>query len=122
RVTGRSADLWHAALAGWSGSGLGSDVVSSPAGVVRAAAVAVLQPVAGGDAAAVAVLLLLLLAPVLAAVSAYLALTGFVRSRWTRAWAGLAWASSPVVATAVVDARLGVLAALALLPLTAAAF
>ncbi|HET8614875.1 MAG TPA: glycosyltransferase family 2 protein [Actinomycetales bacterium] len=120
-VTGRASDLWHAALGSWSGAGLGADAVTSPAGVVRAAAVTVLQPVAGGHAAGAAVLLLLLLAPVLAAVSAYLALTGFVRSRWVRAWAGLAWATLPLVATAVAGGRLGAVAALVLLPLVVAA-
>lgn len=122
RVSGRPADLWHSALGGWSGSGLGADVVSSPAGLVRAAAVTALHPVAGDQAAPVAVLLLLASAPVLSAVSAYLALTGFVRSRWTRAWAGLAWATVPFVASAVAGGRLGVLAALVLLPLVVAAF
>jgi GT2 family glycosyltransferase len=122
RVAGRPADLWHAALGGWSGPGLGTDAVTSPAGFVRAAAVTVLHPLAGEQAGAVAVLLLLLLAPLLSAVAAYLALTGFARSRWVRAWAGLAWATVPVVATAVAGGRLGVLAALVLLPLVAAAF
>ncbi len=122
RLTGRPADLWNAALNGWSGSGLGTDDVASPAGFVRAAAVTVLHPVAGQQSAAVAVLFLLLLAPTLAVVSAYLALTGFVRSRWARAWAGFAWATLPVVATAVSSARIGALAALVLLPLVVAAF
>lgn len=122
RLTGRPADLWSSAVDGWSGSGLGVDDLASPAGFVRAAAVTVLHPVAGQHAAAVAVLLLLLLAPVLSAICAYLALTGFVRSRWTRAWAGFAWATLPVVATAVSSARVGALAALMLLPLVAAAF
>jgi GT2 family glycosyltransferase len=122
RLTGRPGDLWHAAFAGWSGSGLGTDVVASPADVVRAAAVTALEPLAGSHAAAVAVLLLLLLAPVLSAVSAYLALTGFVRSRWVRAWAGAAWATLPVVATAVAAGRLGAVAALVLLSLVVAAF
>jgi GT2 family glycosyltransferase len=122
RVTGRPGDLWQSALSGWSGSGLGADVVSSPAAYVRAAAVTVLHPMAGDQAGALAVLLLLLLTPVLAAVAAYLALTGFVRSRWARAWAGLAWATVPLAASAVAGARLGVLAALVLLPLVVAAF
>lgn len=122
RLTGRPADLWNAAVDGWSGSGLSTDAVASPAGFVRAAVVTVLHPVAGQQAAAAAVLALLLLAPVLSAVSAYLALTGFVRSRWARAWAAFAWATLPVVATAVSSARVGALAALALLPLVAAAF
>jgi GT2 family glycosyltransferase len=122
RVTGRPGDLWQSALGGWGGSGLGVDVVSSPAAFVRAAAVTVLHPIAGDQAGALAVLLLLLLAPVLAAVAAYLALTGFVRSRWARAWAGLAWATVPLAATAVAGGRLGVLAALVLLPLVVSAF
>jgi GT2 family glycosyltransferase len=122
RVTGRPGDLWQSALGGWGGSGLGVDVVSSPAAFVRAAAVTVLHPMAGDQAGALAVLLLLLLAPVVAAVAAYLALTGFVRSRWVRAWAGLAWATVPLAATAVAGGRLGVLAALVLLPLVVAAF
>jgi GT2 family glycosyltransferase len=121
RISGRPADLWHAAVGGWSGSGLGADVVSSPAALLRAAAATALHPLAGGHAAALAVLLLLLLAPALSAVAAYLALTGFVRSRWLRTWAALAWATLPVVATAVAAGRLGFLGALVLLPLVAAA-
>jgi GT2 family glycosyltransferase len=122
RATGRPADLWQAAVGGWTGSGLAADVVTSPAGFVRAGVATALHPLAGEQAGAVAVLLLLLLAPLLSAVCAYLALTGFVRSPWVRAWAGLAWATLPVVGTAVAGGRLGVLATLTLLPLVAAAF
>ncbi len=119
--TGRPGDLWHAAVDPWAGPGLGGTSAASPAAAVRAGVVAALAPVTGDPAGARAVDLLLLGAPVLAAVSAYVA-TGLVaRSRWARGWAALVWGVWPVVTGAVGGGRLGPVAAAVLLPVVAAA-
>ena len=118
---GRSLDLWHAALDGWSGPGLGAASTASPAALVRAAATTLLAPVAGDDAPARAVDMLLLGAPVLAAISAYVAAGLVARSRWARGWAALAWASLPLLTSGISGGRLGPVAAYVLLPIVAAA-
>lgn len=119
--TGRPGDLWHAAVDGWAGPGLGGTSAASPAAVVRAAVVAALAPVAGDAAGARAIDLLLLGGPVLAAVSAYVATGSVARSRWARGWAALVWGVWPVVTGAVGGGRLGPVAAAVLLPVVAAA-
>jgi hypothetical protein len=118
---GRPIDLWHAAVDPWSGAGLGSAQAPSPAAVVRAAAAALLWPVAGDQAAARVVDLALLGAPMLAAVSAYLAAGRIARSRWLRSWAALTWATVPLLTGAVDQGRLGPVAAYVLLPVVARA-
>ena len=118
---GRPLDLWHAALDGWSGPGLGAASTASPAALVRAAAATVLSPIAGDDAPARAIDVMLLGAPVLAAVSAYVAAGLVARSRWTRGWAALAWASLPGLTSGIGGGRLGPVAAYVLLPIVAAA-
>ena len=118
-ATGGAESSWHAAVDAWAGAGLGGPTTASPLAALRALAVLVLSPVAGGAAAATAVEVLLLGAPVLAAVTAYVGAGCLTGSRWVRAWAGLAWAGSPLLAGAVGDGRTGPVAATVLLPLVA---
>lgn len=118
---GRPSDLWRSAIDSWSGPALGGGQAASPGAVVRAAATAVLAPIAGEAAPARVVDILLLGAPLLAAVSAYLASALVARSRWVRGWGALTWALLPVLTGAVDAGRLGPVAAAVLLPLVAAA-
>ena len=121
RAQGRPLDLWPAALNSWSGPGLGASSTASPAELVRAAATSVLAPIAGEAAPARAVDVLLLGAPMLAAISAYVAARLVARSRWARGWAALAWASLPLLTSGISGGRLGPVAAYVLLPVVAAA-
>src|SRR5215218_5606622 len=121
RVGGDRSQLWRDSLGSLHGAGLGSAGPASPADVVRAALVRALDPLAGGRAAVRAVDLLVLGAPLLSAVSAYLAARTATRSRAARAWAAAVWGVSPLLTTWMSQGRLGPVAVHALLPLVAAA-
>ncbi len=121
RPSGSDASaVWHAGADAVRGAGLGTELLGSPGAAVHAGWIWLVALVAGDSAPALSTSLLLLAAPVLCALSAYLA-TGLVaRSRWVRAWAALTWGAAPLLTTALGQGRVGPVAVAIVLPLVAA--
>jgi GT2 family glycosyltransferase len=116
--------LVHAWADGWHGAGLGSATPAGPYLAVLAALAWLVShlPFLGTPAspAGAAVTTLVTAALPLATLTAYLAARVVTHSRWPRALAALAWASSAVLVTAVASGRLGGIVAAILLPLVVA--
>ncbi|MFC6008230.1 glycosyltransferase family 2 protein [Angustibacter luteus] len=112
---------WHAGLDAVRGPGLGTEQLGSPAAVLDAGWIRLVETVAGAAAPARSLTLLLAAAPVLAAIAAYVAAGIATRSRWLRAWAALAWGAAPLLTAAVTQGRVGPVAITIVLPLVAAA-
>ncbi|WP_426562323.1 glycosyltransferase [Angustibacter sp. McL0619] len=111
---------WHAGLDAVRGPGLGTEQLASPAALLDAGWIRLVQTVAGVEAPARSITVLLVAAPVLAALSAYAAAGFATRSRWMRAWAALVWGAAPILTTAVSQGRVGPVAVTVILPLVAA--
>ncbi len=115
-----AGELWHAAVDGVRGPGLGTESVGSVAGVGQAGWVWLVALVAGGSASSIALTLALVTAPVLAGCSAYLAGRVATQARWPRAWAALVWGGTPLLGTAVTQGRVGPVVGAVALPMVAA--
>ncbi|HET7398328.1 MAG TPA: glycosyltransferase family 2 protein [Intrasporangium sp.] len=125
-VTSGSSGLWHAFADAWHGAGLGSAADSGPHLAVLAGLTWAAERLPGvGESrspAGVTIAWLLFLAPALSAWAAYLAGRVVTTSRVTRGLAALAWGTSGVVTTAVLDGRVTVVLAHLLLPVAGAGF
>jgi hypothetical protein len=123
-VTAGPGALFHGWLDGWHGAGLGTAVEAGPHLPVLAGLAWLVTHVpfvaAPASPVGAVVTLLLTFALPLATLAAYLAARVVTHSRWPRALAALAWATSAVLVTAVAAGRIGAVMAAILLPLVAA--
>ena len=115
-----AATLWHSWADSWSGAGLGGPDPVAPSAALLALPTRVvdalpLVPQASSPAGLVVALLVIVGMP-LAAVSAYLALRPVAGTRWVRALAAFAWATTGVAAASVAQGRVGAIVGLVLLP------
>jgi hypothetical protein len=123
-VTAGPSALFRSWLDGWLGAGLGTAAEAGPHLPVLAGLAWLVThvPFAAAPASPVGavVTLLLTFALPLATLAAYLAARVVTHSRWPRALAALAWATSAVVVTAIGAGRLGAVVAAIVLPFVAA--